>query len=382
METHQSIIEMLGFYPAKYKIEKSRECVEYYVLDPLTQKFVRKRTYLNRIKKAKDRRAYAADLIKKINSNLKNGWNPLLAERKEKKFTLFTEALDDVVEFKKAYIRLASKRQYDGRVKVIKDWLKSIGKSDMLVFEFNEEMAQDLMDYLFKVKKYKGITYNNYMTDFKTFFNAMKKKGHYNVNPFQDIARMPEQTKVKQPFTKEQSALFVEYTKEHDYDFWIIAGYTYYCALRPKEISELKVKNVNLEEKYIEVPASIAKSKKYRRAPIAEDFLKELKPYLEKYPSEMYLVSGHRGLHPGKLKTFPTRIGEHFRKIADLLGFSKEIQFYSLKDTCAERMIAEGFSTQEVRDLFGHSSIAITDAYLRKRNAYKNDNLSKNFPKL
>ena len=92
METHQSIIEMLGFYPAKYKIEKSRECVEYYVLDPLTQKFVRKRTYLNRIKKAKDRRAYAADLIKKINSNLKNGWNPLLAERKEKKFTLFTEA--------------------------------------------------------------------------------------------------------------------------------------------------------------------------------------------------------------------------------------------------------------------------------------------------
>lgn len=382
MDTHQTICEMLGFYPARLVREKKGDCVQYYVLDPITQKFVRRRKYLMRIPKVKDRMAYAADLIKKLNSNLKDGWNPLLAERKEKKFVKFLDALDDVVEFKKAYIRQASKRQYDGRVKVIETWLRSIGKSDILVFEFNEDMAQDLMDYLFKVKKYKGITYNNYMTDFKTFFNAMKKKGYYQVNPFNSISRMPQQSKVKQPFTKEQSALFVEYTKKNDYDFWIIAGYTYYCALRPKEISELKIKNINFEEKYIEVPATVAKSKKYRRAPIAEDFLKELKPYLEKYPSEYYLVSGHRALHPGKLKTFPTRIGEHFRTIANLLGFSREIQFYSLKDTCAERMIAEGFSTQEVRDLFGHSSIAITDAYLRKRNAFKNDNLQQNFPKL
>jgi integrase len=373
---------MLGFYPARFVRGKSRDHVEYCVLDPVTGKFIRKRTYLNRIKKVKDRVAYANDLVKKINGNLKAGWNPLLEEKKEKKFTLFLEALDEVVEFKKAYIRQASKRQYDGRVKVIKDWLKSIDKSGIMVFEFNEDMASDLMDYLFKVKKYKGITYNNYMNDFKTFFNAMKKKGYYSVNPFSSLSRMPQQTKVKQPFSKEQSALFVEHAKKNDYDFWIIAGYTYYCALRPKEISELKIKNINFEEKYIEVPATIAKSKKYRRAPIAEDFLKELKPYLEKYPSEYYLVSGHRALHPGKLKTFPTRIGEHFRKIADLLGFPKEIQFYSLKDTCAERMLAEGYTTQDIRDLFGHSSIAITDAYLRKRNAYKNDNLQKNFPKL
>ena len=382
METHQELCDLLGFYPAKYVSETSRSYVSYYVLEPATGKFVRKRIYLNRIKDPKERKRYATELIKKLNAKLKEGWNPLTIQRKERMYVLFIDALHDVVEYKKAYIRKASIRQYDGRVKVIEEFLKKNDHYSMLVYEFDERMARDLMDYIFKVKKHKGITYNNYMADFKTFFNAMVEKGYLTNNPFKGISRMPEQNKVKQPFTKEQSQTYVDWVKEHDYDFWIVSGYTYYCALRPNEIVQLKVKNVNFEQKYIEVPAECAKSRKYRRAPIAKVFLQELEPYLKKLPGEMYLATGHRKIRPGFNKTFPTRIGERFRVIADTIGLPKDIFFYSLKDTCAERLLEEGFSTQDVRDLFGHSSIAITDNYLRKRNAYKNEKLANNFPKL
>ena len=68
--------------------------------------------------------------------------------------------------------------------------------------------------------------------------------------------------------------------------------------------------------------------------------------------------------------------------MADRIGLPKEIFFYSLKDTCAERMMEAGYSAQDIRDLFGHSSIAITDNYLKRRNAYQNEKLKKNFPKL
>ena len=380
METKNLISEMLGYKPARLAQGGKRIYITYSVIDPSTGKFSRQRVYVNGIKESAERPRYISDLMKKINEKLREGWNPLRNEEQVKMLTPFTDVLDEIYEYKKAYIRKRSAHQYTSRVKTIKDWLTSIGKDKIWVYEFDEKMAKNLMDYLFKEKKVKGTTYNNYIIDFRTFFNAMVQKGYLKINPFKDIDKMPEQMKFKQPFDKDQSETYVDYLKENDYDFFIVSCYTYFCALRPNEIVQLKVKNINLEKRYIEVPPEVAKNRTHRRALIADEFYKELEPYIKKYPSEFYICSS--GFKPGKNHIYPTKIAGHFREIADRIGLPKDIYFYSLKDTCAERMMEAGYSAQDIRDLFGHSSIAITDNYLKRRNPYQNEKLKKNFPKL
>ncbi|MDX9907307.1 MAG: tyrosine-type recombinase/integrase [Bacteroidales bacterium] len=372
--------EILGYKPAKLYKAGTRLYIGYYIVNPSTGKYIRKRSYVNYIEDPVVRNRYISDAIKKINEKLREGWNPLIDDQSGKMFTRFVEVLDEIFEYKKAILRQRSVHTYSSRVKTIKEWLDKIGKEKIWVYEFNGQMAGDFMDYLVKDKKVHGINYNNYIIDFRALFNGMVQKGYIKSNPFKTIVRLPEQTKFKQPFDRDQSETYVDYLKENDYDFFIISGYTYYCALRPNEIVQLRVKNINLEKQYIEVPAEIGKSRKQRRVVISDEFLQALEPYIKKYPSEYYICS--YGFKPGKNHIYPTRIAEHFREIADRIGLPKEIFFYSLKDTCAERMMEAGYSAQDIRDLFGHSSIAITDNYLKRRNPYQNEKLKKNFPKL
>ncbi len=372
--------EILGYKPAKLYKAGTRLYIGYYIVNPSTGKYIRRRSYVNYIEDPVLRNRYISDAIKKINEKLREGWNPLIDGQSGKMFTRFVEVLDEIFEYKKAILRKRSVHTYSSRVKTVKEWLSKTGKEKIWVYEFNEQMAGDFMDYLVKDKKVHGVNYNNYIIDFRALFNGMVQKGYIKSNPFKTIVRLPEQSKFKQPFDRDQSETYVDYLKENDYDFFIISGYTYYCALRPNEIVQLRVKNINLEKQYIEVPAEIGKSRKQRRVVISDEFLQALKPYIEKFPSDYYICSS--GMKPGKTKIYPTRIAEHFREIADRIGLPKEIFFYSLKDTCAERMMEAGYSAQDIRDLFGHSSIAVTDNYLKRRNPYQNEKLKKNFPKL
>jgi integrase len=140
----------------------------------------------------------------------------------------------------------------------------------------------------------------------------------------------------------------------------------------------LKVKNVDLVKGIIHVPGEISKNKKFRMLPVADAFLGELREYLHGKNPEWYLCSS--GFKPGPTYIFPTRIAERFREIALKLSLPDTVYFYSLKDTCADRLVEGGFSVKTIRDLFGHSSIAITDEYLRSFNVQAFDQLRKEFP--
>ena len=375
-----AMAEILGYKPARLYQAGNRAYIGYYVINPSTGQFERKRIYVNGIKDPVEKRRYVSDVIRKLNEKLREGWNPLIEDRNARIFTRFVDVLDEIYEYKKAYVRKRSIHQYTNRVETVKNWLKLQGKEKMWIYEFDEKVARDFMNYLLKEKQVKGRNYNNYMMDYRAFFNTMIQKGYVTDNPFKKIEKMPETSKIKQPFDREQSEMYVSYLKENDFDFFIISGYTYYCALRPNEIVQLKVRNINFAKQFIDVPAEVSKNRKQRRVVIADEFLKELEPYLNKFPSDYYICSAD--MRPGKNKIYPTRIAGHFREVADRIGLPKDIYFYSLKDTCAERLMEAGYSPQDIRDLFGHSSIAITDNYLKRRNAYQNERLKKNFPKL
>ncbi len=103
--------------------------------------------------------------------------------------------------------------------------------------------------------------------------------------------------------------------------------------------------------------------------------------YSPQYISSLINKKDPIGLKPAQQYIYPTRIAEHFRDVANQLGISPQVQFYALKDTAADKLIANGFSSKDIRDLFRHSNISITDAYLKKRNLMTNERLIKDFPR-
>lgn len=361
----------------------SRWYISYYVENPFTKKLERKRIYLSHIKNEYNRLRYAQRLINEINHRLDKGWNPLISNEGDAKYIFIDDAFNKLLEYKRAYLRKRSMPNYESRVKIMRDWIAQQKLTGIYTFQFSAKHANELMTYLLVKKKVKAVTYNNYLSDFRSIFTWFLKQSFTDANPFEGIRYLPEEKKVRQTFTPDELTRYVDYLKKYDYDFYIISCYCYYCAVRPNEIVQLKIKHIDLQKGIIEIPAEISKNKRQRKIPIAISFLNELKKYIPGKDTEMYLCTKNNGvLMPGYKKIAPTRIAEHFKIIAKQLKLPDYVKFYSLKDTCADRLIESGFSAKTIRDLFGHSSIAVTNEYLQSRNAIVDTRLINEFPEL
>ena len=247
---------------------------------------------------------------------------------------------------------------------VFTEWL---GKKKMLesfIFEVTPDVAMTFMNSLITDRKIKGRTWNNYLLDYRTFFNTLVKNNYLAKNPFHTIDKMREQNTNKRPFTDKEVKSYFEYIQKNDYDFYVMSLFIYYLALRPAEICRLKIGDFFLDKGIAIVPASSAKVREQRIIPIATPFLIILKDYFAKYPTGYHVCS--QKFCPGEIEIAPTRLAEHFRIIADHLNIAKDVYFYCLKDTAADRLLDAGFTTKTIRDLFGHSNIAVTDKYLKK----------------
>ncbi|MFW5983509.1 MAG: tyrosine-type recombinase/integrase [bacterium] len=369
----------LGYRYAEIGESQGRVYVYYYVTNPSTDKMERKRIYLNNIKSKQNKLRYARQLKEKINNKLDNGWNPFIDEdESSKKYKSIEEALDFVLTYKSKFIRPRSIPQYRHRINTLKEWLKNKKILNKMIHEFTQNMAIDFMNDLIINREITTRTFNNYLLDYRTFFNTLVKNQYLNSNPFQQVDKLPTTQTLKRPFTESELSLYMEHIQNHNYDLYIISLYTYCCGLRPAEICRLKIKDVNLKNGYIHIPGNASKNKKIGIIPIPGFFLEELKIYLAGIPEEHYICS--TGLKPGAKTIKPNKIAQQFRKTANKIGLPGDLIFYSLKDTAADRLLQKGFSVKDIRDLFRHSNISTTDAYLKTRNIMINEKLITNFP--
>jgi integrase len=338
-----------------------RTYVTFYCFNPAIKKLDRVRIYIDKHQE-KYKKRIANNLIQKINLKLDSGWNYFISESNSRNFVSVLKCVDIIENHKMSYIRESSKKNYRSRLQIFREWLKKSKIDQLEIINFNKKHCSDFLDYVLQ-KKISGRTYNNYLVDFRTFFNLLVEKDYIPKNPFREIKRIPEQQTNKRYFTEPELKKYIDWVQQYDYNMYVISGLCYYCGLRPKEICELQVKDIDFKNNIILVSASTSKSKKVRYITIPKVFKNDLERYINDSPQSYYICGA--GLLPTNKKTAPTRIAERFAEIRSRLKMDKDLYFYSLKDTCAERLLKSGFSIKDLRDLFGHSSIGITDAYLK-----------------
>ncbi|MEI6576765.1 MAG: site-specific integrase [Bacteroidota bacterium] len=378
---------MLPFRYAALCSTGERWYIFYWCLDPATSKLERVRIYVNATRNKVLRKKHAERLIKEINVRLDAGYNPFVNDSNPQNYTLLSKALDFVDKYKATYLRDRSLSSMNSRMTNFREWLTKTKKDNLYAFEFTSLLARQYMNDVLMAKKkkqnvdgesIKGRTYNNCLIEMRGTFNLLVKQKYILENPFQSVDRLPETEKQKIPFSPDQQMKYRDYLLANDHEFLIISLYCYYCAIRPNEIVHLKVKDIDLERGNITVPPGVSKNKKVRKLSIPDQFIEILKARFENIDPEFYICG--RGMKPGPVYSAPTRIAEHFRKIANKLNFPKEIMFYSLKDTVADRLIEAGFSARTLRDLFGHHDLSVTDNYLRGINSKGDKRLRSEFP--
>lgn len=374
----RQLMNMVPFKYAELCNTGKRWYVYFYATNPETQCLQRVRHYINSQKTLVLRKRLAQKMITIINTKLDQGWNPFVSESQKKMFVQLEKALRDALAFKAKYIRARSLPNYTTRINKIITWLEVTGRKEIRCGEFTETNAQDFMRWILTHDNINPTTYNNALVDYRSFWNYLVKTKHCSVNVFRSIDRLPEQAKRKRPFTPDEQIKYRNWLEKNDRDFLVTSLLCYFCGLRPNEITLLRIRDINFQRQVINVDPSISKNKKQRIIPVATKFWPILESFVKGHPDNYFIVS--RKFRPGNFRINPIRIAERFREIADVLGFGPELKFYSLKDTCADMLDQSGVSTKTIRDLFGHSSVAVTDSYMKSINSRALDQLRQAFP--
>ena len=341
--------------------------VVYYVLHPVSKKLVRKRVSSMPYKTKKDNLRHAQKMAHSINNKLEEGWNPFLDGKKSIKLIEIETAFDNVLKLKNAIVEHSTFRTYKSRIKIFQEWLADNGWLQKLTIEITPEIAQKFSDYLMVEKEITARTHNNYINDFINFFNALKKRNYISINPFQEISLLQTTEKMKEHLSDAEFELLKNELPNKSKGFQICCKLTYYCAIRNNEISKLKIKDLNLDQKFIRLDGSTSKVKRIRTIPIIDDgFIEDLRKFTKGFSPNSFLVSNN--FLPGNFQDIglSKKLSNHFGNLAKKLNFRKGVTYYSLKDTLAAQLAKEKVNIKVIQLLLGHSNISMTENYLTK----------------
>lgn len=366
--------EMSGVYSAiQFTMPVLRETkgctyIEFYAYDPNQGRLRRKRIKTNRIKSLTKRRQYVRDVMKRIGDQLKNGWNPWIAQDSSDLY-LFSEALDRYEThinkmLESGYYRKETYNGYKSYLKILRHYAVKI-KPIHYVYQFDRTYCVDFLDYVFIKRDNGAQTRNNYLHFLRLFSSFMLEKGYVKARPTDGISPISKRLykKERTVIPADRISKIAEYCTTHDKHFLLACYLLYYCFIRPVEMVRLRIDCINLKAGTITIPADCSKNKKKQTVTVPKKVLKyAIDIGIFTSPDQYFIFSD--GLHPGKNEINPKIFRDHWAKLRKPLGLRREWKFYSLKDTGITEMLkSQKVSTIEVRDQARHSSLLITDIY-------------------
>ena len=210
--------------------------------------------------------------------------------------------------------------------------------------------------------------YCNHISRIIKYFRYLEEEGFIFLSPLRDYFMPKHQTSNYPVLEKAEMERILQITKTGD-PLYIkgkaIIELAYSSALRPRELYELKIPNIDFKQGLLFIEQS--KNKKDRIVPVGNKAMKWTMKYLlevrpryikEKYPSYVFInhKSGER------LTVWGVRwaIQETLRR-----NGLRAIKTYSLRGTAATHLLVYGMNVVYISRLLGHSRIQTTQYYLK-----------------
>ncbi|MCM1140095.1 MAG: tyrosine-type recombinase/integrase [Muribaculum sp.] len=377
LKTSSGVQTALAHTIPVYRETDGCDFVEFYAYDPNQGKMRRKRIKLNRIKGIKTRRDYARGVIKRLNEQLKNGWNPWIAKDTTNLVT-FEEAIQRYVAhiekmLASGYFRKETYDGYKSYIKIMREYIKT-KRPTYYCYQFDRSFCVDFLDYVFIERNNGAQTRNNYLNFLRVFCGFLVEKGYLQTKPTDGIAPIS-----KRLYKKERECIpldvvgkIAEYCKEKEPDFLFACYLLYYCFIRPVEMTRLKVRHFNLKDCTLTIPGELSKNKKTQTVTIPKKVIQYgIDIGVFSAPMDDFIFSYR--LKPGQEEIDPKHFRDHWDNVRRALKLKSEWKFYSLKDTGITEMCDNNMASIAVRDQARHSSLAITDIYTRHKGQANKD---------
>lgn len=364
----RSYQSLLGYIPAKVTANK-RWYVEWYSVNPDTGKLQRKRVSVPHIKPLALRRKYANDMVLEINAQLAAGWNPFLRLGNPKEYALF----DDICEsyyrylYKMTESHLLRPKTYNGYVsylKLFREWNRQRAKPVAYIYQLKAEVIDHFLDHIWLECGKSPRTRDNYLGWLRTFCDWMLEKHYISDNPTSGIANVTGKKYAKNRTTipRDEMIRLRSHLDSHDRYMLLACYMLYYCFIRPKEMSYIRIEDINVAKGTIAITGEVAKNGKDSVVTLPDIVVKLMLDLdvLTK-PGDWYLFSDD--LRPGTKYRIPKYFCDEWNKVRTALGFPEQYKFYSLKDTGITDLIKDNTDLLAVRDQARHSSLQMTDLY-------------------
>ena len=379
MKNQRSFTKVVEFIPAS--LQEADWRILYYAREPQKGDLKRIRIRVPKIKDVKERRYIAKQMIYKINDKLHRGWNPFIDEESPRQYYKITKALDSFLRDKRS-LRKDTLRTYHSEVKFLRKFIEEKYSPDMYVVAFNRKAALEYMEHCWDKRDIGPVRYNNIVTNCRIIFNWMVEKGYLNESPFTDKTikkkKKPPKNRIMEIEQTDRKKIR-EYLRKTNRPYYAIMMFAFHSLLRPKEISYIKIGDIDLKKQVITVKGSVAKNGNTRYATIPDvmiDLIKELIGEMHTPYKSWYLFSTS-AFRPGKIRRDSREIARYWSGLRVTLKLKKEVQFYSLRDSGIIQMLKDGRNPKEVMEAADHSSIEMTNNYVKMVTKETSENIRK-----
>lgn len=345
--------------------------VDFFCLDPATREMKRKKYMLNNIEKITERRKMAADIIATVSNRLRSGWNPWADVSNSRQYTKF----DDVINIYMRYLqKLHSNKtikdstflDYRKRIRVLSEFNNNSALSIRYIYQFDLSYMSDFLDYILLDRDASARTRNNYRIWLSSFCTWLTEKQYIDYNPVEKIKSLAEEEKKRSALSHKDLRQLREYLKEENRYFLLICQMEYYTLIRPAELSNIRLKDINLKEQKVFIASSISKNRRDGMVGLNDELIKTMIDlHIFDNDTNCYLFS--TDFKPGYKKCTTRSFRNYFNKVRNALNFPNSYQFYSLKDS-GIRDLANSEGIVIARDQARHSDISTTNKYLKGEN--------------
>ena len=341
----------------------------------------------------------ARKLRSRYTYRLKNGWNPIEDNKQviwsdSLAYQEVTRHIEPVRKSKKtisyylsAFLKKlsptlahGSMQKYQSELRIFNNWCikKKYDKIDISAFTY--EMAAMFFDHLEFKRKLGGTSKNNYTRTLRRVWEFARKNRSSIEDPWKEIPKYKEITKAQLPLKKGVISLLKAELKQSDPQLWLAAQFLYYCFVRPGELRFMQIKHLDLEEGKIMLTADITKPSRNRIVDVDSEFLVRLfsEYKLHTYPESHYVFTVKK--EPGIKPIGKNYFWNHFDNVREKLNLSKDYNFYGFKHTGAVAALKAGADIKDIQNQMGHSSVAITDEYLKSMVGYESEFFKNKMP--
>ena len=299
------------------------------------------------------------------------------------------ELIDRFIVAKESSVRKDTMRSYNNNAKLFKAYLNAFLPC-IKAQDFSRSDAQAYLAYrdeeARKHKTKRGDstdmstrTLNNYIKVHRLFFAWGIEEELITNNPFAQLKMQRNEEKRRDLVTDNALVKVKEYlTANNQKGFLLVCMLIYSGFIRPKEIRELRVRDVHSKDHCIIVPPEVSKNHCSRVVGITaeiEQLMQDL--HFDVLPMDYYICG--KDLVPNSISAYKTLYSKAWVKMRKKLNLPDSMQLYSLKDTGITNMLENGVPAIDVMKQAGHHDLAMTSRYANHRDTriaqkmYKNN---------